>query len=152
MLFIARASLLEQLPQILLIELYKHYAVLFSIANIMLYSEKFDILRIYLYEITNHLNEQRPDVGRYSAFIVIDLPQCGQVIIPSFGAANNSAGAILSASANLSSVSNDGFCLPVTIPESDTRDTPTRSAKSFRVIPLDLQISLIRNCIIIVKQ
>lgn len=118
----------------------------------MLYSEKFDILRIYLYEITNHLNEQRPDVGRYSAFIVIDLPQCGQVIIPSFGAANNSAGAILSASANLSSVSNDGFCLPVTIPESDTRDTPTRSAKSFRVIPLDLQISLIRNCIIIVKQ
>lgn len=151
MLFIARASLLEQLPQILLIELY-NYAVLFSIANIMLYSEKFDILRIYLYEITNHLNERRPDVGRYSAFIVIDLPQCGHVISPSFGAANNSAGAILSASANLSSVSNDGFCLPVTIPESDTRDTPTRSAKSFRVIPLDLQISLIRNCIIIVKQ
>lgn len=50
------------------------------------------------------LNEQRPDVGRYSAFMVIDFPQCGQVIAPSFGGANNSGTGTPRAAAIFSSV------------------------------------------------
>ena len=84
----------------------------------------------------------------YSTLRVIVFPQCGQVIVFVGCGANSSGTDTPSAAANFSSVSNDGFCLPVDIPERDTRDTPTRSAKSFSVIPWDLQISFILNCII----